>query len=566
MSTVRRVFFYAVSLVTLGMFAAGIGILLHLCFDVIVRASTSTQIGGAGFNRGQLSLGLAMLFIGGALWFVFWRAIQRQVSGDPAEIGSAIRKLYLNLVLLVTALVGLSGAAGFMKWIFDGVPIEVYLFPSVGLTMLIVAGGMWYYHWRLQEQEGHPSAEARTLRRWYVYVLSAYSLAMLASAVIQFLNAAIYYLPVWGGDVTAGQFWNAGVQENLAWILVGGSSWVFHWLRMARGDVDSTLRQVYLYLLAITGSAVAGLVALITILFAVFRFAFGGVSDVDSTYFLFLSWTIPTMLVAAAIWFYHQQAVQEEAAQVQQQRLSARRVLLYLMSFLGLGALITGLILLIGILLDLWINAASGPAVVTSQWWQSQLSLSLALILVGTPIWMYYWRGVLRMTEEGGVVERGAGSRRVFLYAVLGIAMITLAADLVNIVYQLINGLLQGTFGVEVLRGSKWSLQTLIIPLPVLLYHWRILQQDRRFGAEAVQLRKRVTMIADESAADVVSRIEAKLNSRIRLLRQLGESPVPVLSDEEIDRLVNDIQAAPGDKVMLVVTAGGIVVLPYEDK
>lgn len=170
------------------------------------------------------------------------------------------------------------------------------------------------------------------------------------------------------------------------------------------------------------------------------------------------------------------------------------------------------------------------------------------------------------MTEEGGVVERGAGSRRVFLYAVLGIAMITLAADLVNIVYQLINGLLQGTFGVEVLRGSKWSLQTLIIPLPVLLYHWRILQQDRRFGAEAVQLRKRVTMIADESAADVVSRIEAKLNSRIRLLRQLGESPVPVLSDEEIDRLVNDIQAAPGDKVMLVVTAGGIVVLPYEDK
>ncbi|HEY32827.1 MAG TPA: hypothetical protein G4O10_06945 [Dehalococcoidia bacterium] len=557
MSTVRRVFFYTVSLVTLGMVAGGISNLLQLCFDIIGEDS-------AFFDKGQLSLGLAMLIIGGALWFVFWRAIQRQVSGNPAEVGSAIRKLYLNIVLLVAALNGLRGAASFLRWIVDGVPLDE--FPSWGLSMLIVAGGMWYYHWRVQEQEGQPSAAARTLRRWYVYILSGFSLAMLANAVIQLLDAAIFYLPVWGGDVAAGEFWDGGVQGNLTWILIGGSSWAFHWFRMARGDVDSTLRQVYLYLLVITGSTVAGLAALITILFALFEMAFGGVVDIASTDFLFLSWTIPTMLVTAIIWVYHRQAVQEEVAQVLQQRLSARRILLYLMSFLSLGALITGLILLIGILLDLWIRAASGPAVVTSQWWQSQLSLSLALILVGMPIWMYYWRSVLRLTDEGGIVERGAGSRRVFLYAVLGIAMITLAADLVNIVYQIINGLLQGTFGVEVLRGAKWSLQTLIIPLPVLIYHWRILQQDRHFGAEAVRLRKRVTMIADESAAEVVSRIEAKLNSRIRLLRQLGELTVPIVSDEEIDRLVSDIRAAPGDKVMLVVTAGGILVLPYEDK
>lgn len=556
MSTVRRVFFYVVSLVTLGMFAGGISILLRLGFNRVGGESTF-------FERGQLSLGLATIIIGGTLWFVFWRTIQRQVSGNPAEIGSAIRKFYLNLILLVAALEGLLGAAGFLKWILAGVPLEE--FPSWGLSMLIVAGGVWYYHWRVQEQEGQPSAEAKTLRRWYVYILSGYSLAMLANALIQFLDAVIFYLPVWGEGVASGQFWNASAQGELAWIFIGGSSWFFHWFRMARDDVDSVLRQVYLYLLAITGSTIAGLVALISVLFALFRMAFGGVGDVVSTDFFFLSWTIPTMLVTAIIWVYHRRAVQEES-QVEQQRLSARRVVLYLMSFLSLGALITGLILLIGILLDLWIRAADGSTVVTSLWWQNQLSLSLALILVGAPIWMYYWRSVLRMTDEGGVAERGAASRRIFLYAVLGIALITLAADLVNIVYQIINGLLQGTFGVEVLRGVKWSLQTLIIPLPVLLYHWRILQQDRRSGTEAVQLRKRVTMIADESAGDLVSKIEARLNTRIHLLRQLGESPVPVLSDEEIDKLVSGIQAAPGDKVMLAVTAGGIVVLPYEDE
>jgi len=555
MSTVRRVFFYVVSLVTLGMFAGGIANLLRICFNMIGRENAS-------FGREQFSLGLAMLVIGGALWFLFWRAIQRQVSGNPAEAGSAIRKLYLNIILLVAAMDVLPGAVNFLRWILAGVPLDE--FPSWGLSMLIVGGGIWYYHWRVQEQEGQPSAAARTLRRWYVYILSAYSLAMLAASVIQLLDAVIFHLPVWGGDVTTGQFWNRDIQGSLAWILIGGSSWFFHWFRMARDDVDSVLRQVYLYLLAITGSAIAGLVALISALFALFRMAFGGVGDIVSADFFFLSWTIPTMLVAAIIWFYHRQVVQEEP-QVEQQRLSAQRVVLYLMSFLSLGALITGLILLIGILLDLWIRAANGSTMGTSLWWQRQLSLSLALILVGMPIWMYYWKGVQRMTDEGGIVEREARSRRIFLYTVLGIALITLAADLVNIIYQLINGLLQGTFGVEVLRGVEWSLQTLIIPLPVFIYHWRLLQQDRRSGAEAVQLRKRVTMIADESAADVVSKLEARLKIRIRLLRQLGESPVPVPSDEEIDKLVSDIQAAPGDRVMLVVTPGGIVVLPYED-
>ncbi len=565
MSIIRRVYFYTVSIITLGIFAAGGQILLRLGFDII-KGTTLVRIEAPGFIREQLSLGLAMLAIGGVLWFLFWKAVQRQVSESPAEVGAAIRKLFLNIILAVTALVSLYMAVEFLKWLMAGVARQQ--FPSGEVATLIVAGAIWYYHWRVSEREGQPSPDARTLRRLYVYLLSAWGLVSLSVGLVQLINTAILYLPVWGKALVYGGFWNSGVHSNLAWILLGGSAWAFHWFHMARGDSDSTLRQVYLYLLAILGGAIAGLAALTTSLYVIFRFALGSLDVTPSMHFQFLGWTVPTMLVAAAVWTYHQQVVREEAGQLHERQLSARRVLFYLMSFVGLGTLIAGLIILLGILLELLINAVShGPVVVSPGWWRSQLSICLAFLVVAVPIWLYCWNKVIQMVTVRGITEWRARSRRIFLYVVLGTTIITLAADLVNIVYQLLNGLLQGTFGLEVLRGSKWSVQTMVVAIPVLLYHWRILRQEQRLGAEKLPLLKTVTLLAGEPAAELVARIEDKLGSHVRLLRHLGETPedIVALSDEGVDSLVSDIQAAASDRVMLVVVGGRVLVLPYQE-
>jgi uncharacterized membrane protein len=561
MSTAKRVYFYLVYFIALGMFAAGVSILLGVCFDVITKYS-ALQIGGQAFSRQALSLGLAMLVIGGVLWFLFWRAIQRNVSRNLAEIGSAIRKLFMNLILAVSALVGLFAAVGFLKWLMAGALLDQ--FPSGGLARLIVTGVIWYYHWRVTEEEGQPSPEAKTLRRWYVYLLSGWGLVALSVNLVGLVNTAVLQLPVWGTAIVSGSFWNSSVQSNLSWILLGGAVWAFHWFRMARGDFDSTLRQVYLYLLAISGGAIAGLVALTTSLFKVFRFALGTLSAPTDTYFQFLGWTVPLMLVAAAVWVYHRHVTQEEAAHAQR-RLSAWRVHSYLMSFIGLGTLIAGLIILLGILLDIPLRA--GSTVVTSGWWYNQLSASLALVVVATPIWLYYWNRALQMVARGAA-ERRASSRRIFLYIVVGAAIVTLAADCINIIYQLLNGVLQGTSGTEVLRHSKWSLQTLVVAIPVLMYHWQILRQDQRLGAEAKAARKTVTVLVSDKALGLASRIEEKLGYKVHTLRYLGQKPkgFPALSDKEISRLAADIRAAPGTKVMLIATGGKILVLPYQEK
>jgi hypothetical protein len=560
MSTVKRIFLYALAIINLGIFAGGINTLLNLVLDLLFR-----DTGWRSYSQGQLSIGLAMLIIAGTLWFLFWRIIQREVSGDTAETGSGIRKLYLNLVLTVTVITGLSNFFVTLRWVLSGVPMDD--FPSGALSLMIVASCLWFYHRSVENKEGQPSPEAKTLRRWYTYILVAVGLSWLTNGIVQILNASSFYLPVWGSHTMRSSLWGNVLSENISWILTGGITWWYFWFRVAKDDYQSILRQVYLYLMTITGSTVAGLAALVTILYKLLYLAFDG-STGDDLYFRFLGWTIPTMIVAAAIWFYHRKIVEEEAEQLGVNRSSPRRLYLYLMGFIGLGTMVSGIVFLIGVLFGMLFDAFITTRIFSSGWWSGQLSLSLALLLVGVPIWIYYWRKIMHMVEDGGVTERGARSRRIFLYAVLGISIIAAITTLVIIVYQVINGILQSDFDTEFYKNIVWSLSGFLAAVPVLIYHWRVLRGDQRLGAEKLHRRKRVNIIAGEEAGELIDQFEEKLGYRIRHLVYKGEvqAESPVLTDEEIESLVNDIGLADGESVILDITGGSVRLLPYGEK
>jgi hypothetical protein len=560
MSGIRRVFTYIINLVTLGVFAAGIRTLLFLLFDTLFSGAAS--VGRPDFIQQQLSLGLAMVIIGGPLWFLFWRSAQRYAN-TQVEIGSISRKVFLNLILVVSALIALFAAQDTFKWLLSGAPQTPNAAGS--LANFIVTAVIWYYYWRISETEGHPSRVAKTLRRWYVYIVSGWGLVWLSTGLIELIYSGALSLGIWGGSLAGTPFLAGAAQSNIPGIILGGLWWGFHWFYLARNDADSTLRQVYIHLFAITGSAIAGLVALVIGLNQVFVWAFGFADN--PTYFQFLGWVIPTIIVSAGIWSYHQILAQEESGQIQERRLSARRVHLYIMSFLGLGTLVSGLVILIGILLNLLADGISPPVTIEAGWWQKQLSLALGLLIVATPIWWYYWNQIVRIAALGGIVEWRARSRRIYLYAIVAAAILGLAADFVNIIYQIMSGALTGNFGVNVLRNSIWSIQSLVVAAPLLVYHWRIVREDQRRGAEIPAARKIVTILAGSEAQDLISRLEAKVGSKVQVLQQLGgiTENLPN-SDEEINSLVNQIEASPTAKVMLVIHDGKLLVLPYLDK
>ena len=150
---------------------------------------------------------------------------------------------------------------------------------------------------------------------------------------------------------------------------------------------------------------------------------------------------------------------------------------------------------------------------------------------------------------------------------IVGASIVALAADLVNIIYQILNGSLQGNFGFNVLRNAKWSIETLIVAVPLLWYHWRFLRADQRRGGELATIRHNVTLLAGDRTGELASRLENKLGYKIRVLYQMGQNTeVPsLLPDEEIDRLISEIQASPGNDVMVVEYIGKLIALPYQD-
>ena len=562
MSIVRRVFFYILTLITLGILAAGLINLLSLSFDIILARFTLAEIGD---TKQQLSLGIAMVVIGGPLWFLFWGTIQRQAAKNADEVGSSLRAFFLNLILIVSAFITTFTLNMLLAWLLGGCLPEQF---SPGSTAaLIVFAAVWYYHWRVSAEAGPATKVADTVRRWYIYILSAAGLIWLAVGLVQLVNTAFISLPIWEGVMVRGSFWNGGTRSTIAWILTGGLVWAFYWFYMARADSKSSLRQVYFYLFTILGGAMAGLISLTVTVYKILFWLLGGGQDVVG-YFQFLGWSVPAILIAGCIWFYHLRKAEEEAATEQGHQLSARRVHHYLMSFLGLGTLIAGLIILLGIPLDWVINSLRPETIVMEQgWWNNQLSMGISMLIVSIPLWLYYWGQITAMTDSGGVIERRARSRRIYLYVIIGAAVVMLAADLVNIVYQLLNGLLTGNLGLEALRNMKWSLQTVFIAIPVLIYHLGIAKQDQLLGEETGSVPRKVTVLLSDNKSPAVLLLEQKLGYKVRRIRYTGQQThnVPQLSDGEAEQLASEIRAAAAENVMLLLFEGNVMVLPYDE-
>jgi hypothetical protein len=212
--------------------------------------------------------------------------------------------------------------------------------------------------------------------------------------------------------------------------------------------------------------------------------------------------------------------------------------------------------------------ATGTTATATADWWRNQMAVALAMLIIGTPIWLYYWRGILRRVRIGSITEWRALSRRIFLYVIIGAAILLLAVDMVNIIYQMLRDLMAGSLGANFLRGAKWGMETVVVAALLLWYHWRVLRADQRRGAEAAVARRDVTLLGDNRAADVAMRLENKLGFKIRTLYQIGPTGVgtAVITEDEIDGLVNEIQSSAADKLMVLMLDGRVRVVPFRDR
>ncbi|MFN3335961.1 MAG: DUF5671 domain-containing protein [Thermomicrobium sp.] len=528
MAIARRLYLYLVTAIALAVWATGTVRLLRALFFALWEfiAQPATAGDPEAFRR-QLSVSVALLVVAFPIWAVHWWLLLRGIAADPTERRSALRSLFLTLVLLVTFGFWLSSGVELLRQALLGLlgvadPVQVSVPRALEeLAQFLVTGALWLGHAQLARQERRTvplEGAADWLPRLYGYGAAAAGLTLLVVGIANLLQTALDVL-LTPAAVTGTQRFPLA---TFAAISIGGLAvWGLHWgeaLRLVAGAFPAAERErrslvhwTYLGLAVFAGLA-GLLVALAAFLNATLRWMLG-VPDGEVLQRLHQllspwTWAIPLVLV----WWYHRVTMQREAAVLglhphigPDWALGVTRLLVYLSTFAGLLLAVLGTGGLVGLLLRVLVAVATGTTLGN---WREDLAFTVSLSVVGSAAWLALWREVALRTLRQPAEERTSLSRRVYLYGTLGLSVLALLGTAGYVVYQLISWLF-GLFSLtSALSDAAPALGFTLVVLGVLASHLTVLMHDARAIAvrPVMQTVRLILRLPPESDVDAVVR------------------------------------------------------------
>jgi hypothetical protein len=494
------------------------------------------------------------------VFLLHWWLAQRLALRDAEERASRVRAVFLYGALLATLVPVVQNLLALLDrtllQLFDVSPV---LYGFIGGTqsladnlVAMALNGLfaaYLYTVTRTDWQAPPQGEAfPETRRLYRYAWMLYALASLVAGVQQLLR---FVLSLWGA-VGTGRL--IALANGLALVLVGAPLWFFVWRGIQASQFDpeesgSTLRLVVLYLLAfagvgvVLGSAGATLNVLLHVLLGERMGLVALLGEVSVP----LSLAIPF----GGVWAYYGRILGEEisalpvAAESSQRAPGLRRLYLYVLALLGLGATFVGLQLLLSFLVDLGVSRA----IAWGSGLRDSLAGALSSLAVGTPLWAATWRPLSReaaLEGEAGDHARRSVVRLVFLYFVLFAAVLGVMFSAGALLFPLLQALL-GDPPPDLLSDSLQMLKVLLLFALLLIYHGQVLRHDRRLAERSLSRRHAqfpvLVLAPDEGdfAVQVVAALE----------REAREMPVAVHAYS---------QGAPDE----TLSAARAVILPAE--
>ena len=544
---VQRAYFYVVLLVAIHMIVLGVANLLRVGAEIALGAPSGGFTGlpfvFAEFNRPreqyreQASLAIALLLVAVPAWYLHYRSADAAARRSLVERGSALRSAYLQIVVLVTALLVFGYGQRVLRLVLQAVLVgDVSFFPlepswqaraAGALAMAIAAAGALVFHLRLAAADrttGALSARAAALGQIVRYALAVIGLFFFAFFVASTLAGLWQRLlfpfpdPVFPPGAPLRPVPDRGVSlrfdlaNAVPGIVSGLALWLAAWIpaqRVAFGadiaERTSVARRLAVYFVIAVSALVVlfGLVATIAPLLA--RALGERITDAD------LGRAIGSPLVFAgvfaAVWWYHRRVIEREARREAEAGSAAgiRRAYYYLIAAIGLAMAAIGAAGAIGAVGSGLLRLMDHDPRETATW--------ISLVLVGGPAWAFHWRAQQRRLDDD---ERRSLQRRVYLYlAILG----SVAAVLVfgsALLFNLLKGVLAFSFDLA-LWHDLWhfSVDTAVGAV-ALAWHFRLVRADRAaLAAAGLEETYHVTLVvkaADRAAAQ--ARVAAALQGQ----------------------------------------------------
>lgn len=522
---VQRAYQYIVALVAIHMVVLAVANLLRVGAEIVMNAPSGGFTGLPfvfnDFNRPrelyreQASLAIALLVVGGPAWWLSFRAADRAARRDVAERASAIRSLYVHLVIFVTALLVFGYGQRTLSLILQGtfasglpgflIEPEWPARAAGAGAMALSAAGALAYHVRLSLSDRRAaviSGRAAEIRHLALYGLAVIGLLFAAFSTgftLQGLwNRVVadaitpLSLPDFGPfgqpgpTPTRDEMLRFQLINQIPPILAGLVLWLASWLPLQRGlrqptpdgEVErrSVIRKLAIYLIV----GLSAVVVLISATFgsaAVIRRLLGDPFQEQFTSLVHdLGFPISFTLIFAPLWLFHRRVVEAEAARETELGRAAaiRRSYTYGVAAFGLAMAAIGAAGTIGVL------GSQLMGMNTHQ--NGETATYISLVLVGLPAWGFHrWQAQRRLDE----LERRAPQRRAYLYlAVLGGAIGLLVFGSAAL-YRLLNAALAADFPLSTWHDIWHFSVDAAVAGAVFAFHLRVIRADRAVAVTA---------------------------------------------------------------------------------
>jgi len=559
--TVRRLYFYTVSFAALTMSANGISLTLEYVLD--------TLLGGALLSpspsRLALATGLALIFVGVPLWGIHWRIIRHQIREHPVESKSVVRKIYLCIFLAVSVAISTSSAIEIARWSLGN--NHFYGGPWAGL---LVWSTIWFFHWRDEKKDVPQTAETWAVRRLYVYVVSTVmlvtsvgSLGLVVHVILRTTYESLFSVEVIGH----GGIWGTELKDAISSALIASALWGTHWLIFARGDFESTLRQLYIYVVALLGGISTVLAASGVVLYGTLVWLLGSPENNQaSEHFRFLPGVITSILAGGSVLAFHGSVARKEASSNARASVWGRRSYPYGLAALGLAVMCAGSIMLINTILTM-LDSTDATIVTGHQMWRNWVIGSVTLITLGGPLWWHLWSSAQNRIDAGDLDERQCLPRRILIFGVLGVGMLILLGSVSYVLFVFLRGLLDGNLS-TLTQESRGTL-SVVLPVGVILtYYWMVYRVDRKKSPDAPAgisyNRKAVTAFVRDIELPFIHEIESALGYQVDHILLAGyETDQSDLSSTNPHDVAKRISDTKGSKVLIVPDSAGFKVFSY---
>ena len=488
----------------------------------------------------DLALSLAFTVVGVPLFTAVALWSRRNLKRDPAEAQSLGWAAYVTLAALTSLTSGADALSTYVQGLFGALP-----YGTEALAPLLVWVPIWAAHWWIH-------LRLVPVRHSIVHHLGG-SLVGLVMAITGFvtLTGAFLQQLVGMGSLIVPSLRDQLIAGAVGFV-VGALVWGLYWLKTASRSERTPVWFGYV-LLAGGAGLVMAVVAASTVLYTTLVWFLGDPEHLRALlHFANAPTAAAVALAGVVVWWYHQSVLAEAHVTV---RTEVRRVYEYLMSAIGLLAAGVGLTLLVVAGIEALVGSEGEPIGGSAV---NTLLLAGTLLVVGSPVWWFFWHRIQQAARVDAAGELGSRTRRIYLLLLFGLGGVAAVVSLLVGVYLLFQDVVQGTFGPDTIRAMRIPIGILLSTGAIAGYHGAVYRSGRALTVHAGPHGPRYVLLVGPADPEIAHVVAHETGGRVQAwATETGGAPWSI---EDVMTALDTNPTAP--EVLVLSDPSGVHAIP----